>query len=52
MSDDFELDYRHLTRRMDGAIANLRSEFASLADGPRPRPSMLYPVQVEAYGAR
>jgi len=49
MSDDFELDTDDLTRRMDGAIANLRSEFASLRTG-RASASMLDPVQVEAYG--
>jgi len=49
MSDDFELDTDDLTRRMDGAIANLRTEFASLRTG-RASASMLEPVQVEAYG--
>ncbi|QDC09665.1 ribosome recycling factor [Oceanicola sp. D3] len=49
MSDDFELDTDDLERRMDGAIANLRTEFASLRTG-RASASMLEPVQVEAYG--
>lgn len=50
MSEDFELDTDDLTRRMDGAIANLRTEFASLRTG-RASASMLEPVQVDAYGA-
>ncbi|WP_238366571.1 ribosome recycling factor [Mesobacterium pallidum] len=49
MSEDFELDTDDLKRRMDGAIANLRTEFASLRTG-RASASMLEPVQVEAYG--
>ena len=49
MADDFELDTDDLTRRMDGAIAALRQEFASLRTG-RASGSMLEPVQVEAYG--
>ena len=49
MSDDFELDTDDLKRRMDGAIANLRTEFASLRTG-RASGSMLEPIQVEAYG--
>src|SRR6056297_608776 len=49
MSDDFILDTDDLTRRMEGAIANLRTEFASLRTG-RASASMLEPVQVEAYG--
>lgn len=50
MSDDFELDTDDLTRRMDGAIANLRTEFASLRTG-RASGSMLEPIMVDAYGA-
>ncbi len=50
MSDDFELDTDDLTRRMEGAISNLRTEFASLRTG-RASASMLEPIQVEAYGA-
>ena len=49
MSDDFELDTDDLQRRMDGAMANLRTEFASLRTG-RASASMLDPVMVEAYG--
>ena len=50
MADDFELDTEDLTRRMDGAMANLRTEFASLRTG-RASASMLEPVMVDAYGA-
>ncbi|MCO6382014.1 MAG: ribosome recycling factor [Vannielia sp.] len=49
MSDEFELDTDDLERRMTGAMANLRTEFASLRTG-RASASMLEPVQVEAYG--
>ena len=51
MSDDFELDTDDLKRRMDGAIANLKTEFASLRTG-RASASMLEPVMVDAYGSR
>jgi len=50
MADDFELDTDDLQRRMDGAMANLRVEFASLRTG-RASSSMLEPVMVDAYGA-
>lgn len=50
MADDFELDTDDLTRRMDGAIASLRTEFASLRTG-RASASMLEPVMVDAYGS-
>ena len=50
MSDDFELDTDDLTRRMDGAMSNLRTEFASLRTG-RASASMLEPVMVDAYGS-
>ncbi|MEP2715405.1 ribosome recycling factor [Pseudophaeobacter sp.] len=50
MSDDFELDTDDLKRRMDGAMANLKTEFASLRTG-RASGSMLEPVMVEAYGS-
>lgn len=50
MSDEFELDTDDLSRRMDGAIANLRTELASLRTG-RASGSMLEPVMVEAYGS-
>ncbi|MFK7875055.1 MAG: ribosome recycling factor [Paracoccaceae bacterium] len=49
MSDDFMLDTDDLERRMDGAIANLKTEFASLRTG-RASASMLEPITVEAYG--
>ncbi len=46
MSDDFMLDTDDLERRMDGAMANLRTEFASLRTG-RASSSMLEPVMVD-----
>ena len=49
MSDEFILDTDDLERRMEGAMASLRTEFASLRTG-RASASMLEPVQVEAYG--
>ncbi|PWE29188.1 ribosome recycling factor [Pararhodobacter marinus] len=49
MSDEIEIDIDDLSRRMDGALASLRTEFASLRTG-RASGSMLEPVQVEAYG--
>lgn len=51
MSDDFLLDTDDLQRRMDGAMAALRTEFASLRTG-RASASMLEPITVEAYGQR
>lgn len=50
MSDDFELDTDDLKRRMEGAMANLRTEFASLRTG-RASASMLDPIMVDAYGS-
>jgi len=50
MSDDFLLDTDDLIRRMDGALANLRTEFASLRTG-RASGSMLEPIMVDAYGS-
>ncbi len=50
MSDEFELDADDLSRRMDGAIANLRTELASLRTG-RASGSMLEPIMVDAYGS-
>ncbi|MCG6882562.1 MAG: ribosome recycling factor [Silicimonas sp.] len=50
MSDEFELDLDDLERRMDGALASLRTDFASLRTG-RASASMLEPVMVDAYGA-
>ena len=50
MSDDFELDTDDLQRRMNGAMASLKTEFASLRTG-RASASMLEPVMVDAYGS-
>jgi len=50
MSDDFDIDVDDLNRRMEGAIAALKHEFASLRTG-RASASMLDPVMVDAYGA-
>lgn len=50
MSEEFELDTDDLKRRMDGAMANLKTEFASLRTG-RASGSMLEPVMVDAYGS-
>jgi ribosome recycling factor len=50
MAEDFILDTDDLTRRMEGAMANLRTEFASLRTG-RASASMLEPVMVDAYGS-
>jgi ribosome recycling factor len=49
MADDLEIDTDALQRRMDGAMAALKTEFASLRTG-RASASMLEPIQVEAYG--
>ncbi|PTX55882.1 ribosome recycling factor [Litoreibacter ponti] len=49
MSDDFMLDTDDIQRRMDGAMASLRTEFGSLRTG-RASGSMLEPVMVDAYG--
>ncbi|MBB3994570.1 ribosome recycling factor [Sulfitobacter undariae] len=49
MSEDFMLDTDDLDRRMKGAIASMRTEFASLRTG-RGSASMLEPVMVDAYG--
>jgi ribosome recycling factor len=51
MSEEFMLDTDDLERRMDGAMAALRGEFASLRTG-RAAASMLDPITVEVYGAR
>ncbi|MEP2029995.1 MAG: ribosome recycling factor [Paracoccaceae bacterium] len=51
MSDDLDIDTDGLERRMDGAMASLKTEFASLRTG-RASASMLEPVMVEAYGQR
>ncbi len=47
---DVEIDIAALEKRMDGAHAALRSEFASLRTG-RASASMLDPVTVDAYGS-
>lgn len=49
MSDEIEIDTEDLERRMDGAIAALRNDFASLRTG-RASASMLDPVMIDAYG--
>ncbi len=49
MTEDFDLDIDDLERRMDGALNNLRVEFASLRTG-RASASMVEPVMVDAYG--
>ncbi|MDX1785419.1 ribosome recycling factor [Roseovarius sp. ZX-A-9] len=51
MADDFEIDTADLERRMEGAIASLRTEFASLRTG-RASASILEPVMVDAYGVK
>ena len=50
MSEDIDIDLDDLERRMEGAKAALKSEFASLRTG-RASASMLDPVMVEAYGS-
>ncbi len=45
-----EIDVAAIQKRMDGALAALRGEFASLRTG-RAAASMLDPVTVEAYGS-
>jgi ribosome recycling factor len=49
MADEFELDTDDLQRRMDGAMASLRTEFASLRTGG-PRPRCWSRCMVDAYG--
>ncbi|WP_147125041.1 ribosome recycling factor [Shimia ponticola] len=48
--EDLDIDVDDLERRMEGAIASLRTEFASLRTG-RASASMLEPVMVDAYGS-
>ncbi|WP_371154072.1 ribosome recycling factor [Jannaschia sp. 2305UL9-9] len=50
MAEEFELDTDDMERRMDGALASLRVDFASLRTG-RASASMLEPVMVDAYGS-
>jgi ribosome recycling factor len=50
MSDDpLDIDIDDLQRRMNGAMASLKTEFASLRTG-RASGSILDPVMVDAYG--
>jgi len=49
MSDVFDLDLDGIEKRMNGALAALRQEFASLRTG-RASASMLDPITVDAYG--
>ena len=49
--EDLEIDTDDLSRRMDGAMSSLRTEFASLRTGSASA-SMLEPINVEAYGQR
>ncbi|WP_372603731.1 ribosome recycling factor [Actibacterium sp.] len=48
--EDLSIDLDDLNRRMDGALAALRTEFASLRTG-RASASMVEPVMVDAYGS-
>ena len=48
-AEDFELDLDDLDRRMKGALAALRQEFAALRTG-RASSSMVEPIMVDAYG--
>lgn len=50
MADEIEIDLDDLQRRMDGAMAALRTEFASLRTG-RASATMVEPIMVNAYGA-
>lgn len=50
MSGETEIDIDALQKRMDGALASLKSEFLSLRTG-RASVSMLDPVHVDAYGS-
>ncbi len=47
--EELEIDTDDLKRRMEGALAALRTEFGSLRTG-RASASMLEPIQAEAYG--
>ncbi len=51
MADEVEIDLDDLERRMEGAIASLRTEFSSLRTG-RASASMLEPIMVDAYGQK
>ena len=47
--DDLDIDIDDIQRRMDGAMAALKTEFGSLRTG-RASASILDPIQVESYG--
>lgn len=47
--DDLDIDLDAIQRRMDGAMAALRTEFSSLRTG-RASAQILDPIQVDAYG--
>ena len=47
--EEIEIDTDAIQRRMDGAMAALKQEFASLRTG-RASASIVEPIQVEAYG--
>jgi ribosome recycling factor len=49
MADDIDIDTDDLQRRMDGAMASLKHEFASLRTG-RASASIVDPIMVDAYG--
>lgn len=51
MTDDSEPDIDGITRRMDGALTALKTEFNGLRTG-RASVSLLEPVVVEAYGSQ
>lgn len=50
-TNEIEIDLGDIERRMDGAIASLKSDFASLRTG-RASGSMLDAITVDAYGAK
>ncbi len=50
MTDDLMIDTDNLQRRMNGAMASLKTEFSSLRTG-RASASMLDPILVDAYGS-
>ncbi|MBC7137679.1 MAG: ribosome recycling factor [Defluviimonas sp.] len=49
MAEEIEIDMDDLSRRMEGAMASLRTEFSSLRTG-RASASLVEPIQVDAYG--
>ncbi|WP_206455987.1 ribosome recycling factor [Aurantimonas marina] len=46
-----DMDFNELKRRMDGAVASLKSDLGGLRTG-RASPSLLDPISVEAYGSQ